>query len=205
MPRKKLIYTSDYPYHVMSRSNNKEWFYISQVDMWRIFNQQLQKMIQTHGLLVHAYVLMSNHYHMVVSVSEASNLGVVMRDFQRNIAKIINKKTGRVNHVFGGPYKACLITTCDDYARVLKYVYRNPVEARVTEFSQDYSFSSLTDPLTPLCSPASGIASKVPNRNCFDWLAAEEGEQYNFETMKGLMKTKFKESKRSECCKVAQK
>ena len=67
MPRKKLIRTDLYPYHVYGRANNKEIFYIPLCDVWRLSCELFDKVTKDYGAQVHAFVLMPNHYHLLMS------------------------------------------------------------------------------------------------------------------------------------------
>jgi len=111
--------------------------------MWRITTKLLNKASLKYKIHIHAYVLMSNHYHLVASTHEDFNIGKVMCWLQTSISKAVNHKTQRVNHVFGGTYKASLITSPIYFANVIKYVYRNPVKANLCGNVENYKFSTL--------------------------------------------------------------
>ena len=97
VPRKKLIYTDEYPYHVMARSNNREWFYVSKEDAWNIFVSEVNRTISRQGTLIHSFVLMDNHYHMLISATEENDLGTVMRELQGRVSRRINRTSKRIN------------------------------------------------------------------------------------------------------------
>ena len=142
MPRKHLIRTSDVPYHVTARSNNKEFFYLDTITLWDIFMESMSKAKKQFNCNFHAFVLMSNHYHLLVSTPE-SNLDLVMNYLQREIARIANKKSSRINHFFGGPYKWTMICEEAYYWNALKYIFRNPIRAGLCEDVLSYKYSSL--------------------------------------------------------------
>ncbi len=89
-----------------------------------------------------AFVLMSNHYHLIALFPHC-NIGSAMNYLQREVSRSIGKRSGRINHVFGGRYKPCLIANTQYLEHVYKYVYRNPVEAGMCERVQEYPFSTL--------------------------------------------------------------
>ncbi|HWU43741.1 MAG TPA: hypothetical protein VN132_09895, partial [Bdellovibrio sp.] len=99
----------------------------------------------------YAFVLMSNHYHMIASCSAEHNLGEVMAWLQRSISKAINARTHRINHIFGGPYKACLIRHPAHFASVFKYVLRNPLQAEIVDDVKKYPFSTFTRKSVEVC------------------------------------------------------
>jgi putative transposase len=142
MPRRNLIRSDVYPYHVTNRSNNKEFFYLEKSEVWKIFLEVLSEIEQRYCCQIHAFVLMSNHYHILMSTPKA-NIGESMKYFHREVAKQANKKMGRNNHFFGGRYKWSLITTENYYWNCVKYILRNPVRAKICNKVEDYEFSTL--------------------------------------------------------------
>lgn len=143
MPRTKHIYTHKFPYHIVARSNNKEFFPLPLDSLWKIFIQKLKIISETYSFRVHAFVLMSNHYHLVGSCSEEHPLGFVMNWFQTQVAKEVNLVSGRINHTFGGRYKACLITNHIYYYQAIRYVYQNPVRSGLVHQVENYPYSTI--------------------------------------------------------------
>ena len=142
MPRKNLIRTGVFPYHVCARSNNREWFYAPLAKVWETFEEYLCKIQDVHGVDIHAFVLMSNHFHLLISTPQ-SNLDSAMLYLMREVCRSINRSSNRINHLFGGPYKWSVIYSAFKYDHALKYVYRNPVKAQLCQFVEDYPYSSL--------------------------------------------------------------
>jgi len=66
MPRKNLIRTNLYPYHVTIRSNNKEWFDLPREIVWKICLRAMVLANQKHPVRIQAFVLMANHYHLLI-------------------------------------------------------------------------------------------------------------------------------------------
>jgi len=145
MPRRRLILTDQFPYHITSRANNKKFFTIPLPQLWSIFNEIFSYLIKEYQINIHSFVLMDNHYHLIVSTPN-SDLSAVMTYLNRETAKRANKFTGQINHFFGGKYKWSVITTEFYYLNALKYVFQNPVDAKICKNVQDYSFSSLNVP-----------------------------------------------------------
>lgn len=141
MPRKLLIKTSDFPYHVTNRSNNKEFFYLPSPQLWQICLEVLTEVEKQFGCHLHAFVLMSNHYHLLISTPH-SNIGDAMKYFHREIARQANREAGRINHFFGGRYKWSVISEEDYYWNSVKYIFRNPVSANLCQRVEEYPYSS---------------------------------------------------------------
>ncbi|MBM4316624.1 MAG: hypothetical protein FJ116_04000 [Deltaproteobacteria bacterium] len=193
MPRRPLILTNKFPYHVTSRSNNKEWFYIPTEEVWNIFSSCLLKVAQDYRVHHFAFVLMSNHFHLILE-TPCENLGDVMRDLLTNISKNIQKPANRINHVFGGRYKWSLLDSPYATAYVLKYVLRNPIRAGVVERAENYPFSSLAlDTELPMVSGFNSLWSMVPkDRNdLLAWINKPTAVPLEKQISFGLRKAKF--------------
>ncbi|MEQ1664357.1 MAG: transposase [Bdellovibrionales bacterium] len=144
MARKKLIVTDQFPYHITNRSNNKDFFYLELDKLWEITAESLRTLQNEYGCIIHAFVLMSNHYHLIISTPKL-NLSQAMHYFHCEVARISNRKSNRINHFFGTRYKWCLISHENYYWNAVKYIFRNPIKAQFCEKVQDYKFSSLND------------------------------------------------------------
>lgn len=142
MARTPLIRNTIYPYHLIARSNNKEWFYLPLWEVWRLFLKILVRQPVRDTLQVHAFVLMSNHFHLLAS-SRDGHIDKTMQYLLREVSRNVNYKAHRINHLFGGPYKWSLITTPTYYSLCLKYIYQNPVRAGICPRAEDYTYSSL--------------------------------------------------------------
>ena len=142
MARKLLIRTSESPYHITGRSNNKDFFYVDMETLWEIFMLAMAQAKVLFNCDFHAFVLMSNHYHLLISTPE-NNIDKVMEHIQREVAKKANRKATRINHFFGGPYKWSLIYEENYYWNAIKYIFRNPIRAGLGSTVADYNYSSL--------------------------------------------------------------
>lgn len=142
MPRKPIQRSNEHYYHLTARSNNKENFFLPVEAVWEIMLNQLGLLQKEHRLKIVAFVLMNNHFHLLMMTPE-EDIDRIMYFFMKNVTLKIQKSSGRINKVFGGRYKGCLI---DNHAYLLnayKYIYRNPVAAGICEIVEDYPFSSL--------------------------------------------------------------
>ena len=142
MPRKPLIRTSDYPYHIYARSNNRENFFIPIRDVWEIIMAEIRTVNKRYLAQVHAFVLMLNHFHMIMTTPN-ENIDAIMNYLLREVSRKVGRYSRRINHIFGGPYRWSLIQNEAYYAHVYRYVYRNPVVVSMSERVEEYPFSSL--------------------------------------------------------------
>lgn len=185
--------TNMFPYHVVARTNNHEFFKSHLGACWNVFSNELYDASEKRGLKIHAFVLMSNHFHLIASTTD-KDLGFVMNRLMTNTSNKLNAFAGTRNHIFGGRYKGCLITTGFYFANCLKYVYRNPVKAKLVERVEDYSYSSIVGvhlgfPVSP-CSLAKNI---LPGdfQKLLNWFNQGFENQHDSSIGKGLVKTEF--------------
>ena len=195
MPRKPLIYTDEHPYHVVARSNNKDWFYIPKPETWFIFKQCLNEAQKRFNFKIYLFVLMDNHYHLIAQCSDKSNLGEVMGWLQKTVSKNINSRAGKINHVFGGTYKGCLIQHPHHFAAVYKYVARNPVEAGLCSNVESYPFLTLNNHAIKVEASNEWFASIPSNRkDTLSWLNNQFDPDERFQIKAALQKTVFQET-----------
>lgn len=142
MPRPPRQKTSDFPYHISARCTNREWFKIPLPEVWKIFEDYLWSAHHFYGLRTHAFVLMSNHFHLIAS-TPSENLDACMRHLMTETSRQIGKRARRINQVYGAPYHASLIRDSIYLEHCHKYVYRNPVQAKICQRAEDYPYSTL--------------------------------------------------------------
>ena len=142
MPRAKRVLQSTYPYHVTLRSINKMPFEMKMGQMWKASSQLLNHCSQSFSVQIHSFVLMPNHYHMIVRTPLA-NISTFMCYFNRELSREIGYETGRINQKFGARYHSSIIGSLIYYRTVYRYVYRNPVAASICRRAEVYPYSTL--------------------------------------------------------------
>lgn len=149
MPRPLIIRSETHPYHVSSRSNNKEFFPIPIDEVWDVMMMELNRAHKEFGLAVHAFVLMGNHFHLLCHTPNG-NLDQIMHSFLRNTSVKINKRADSINHLWGGRYRWSLIESQAYYFQVYRYIFQNPIRANICKRVEDYPYSSLKSVPFPL-------------------------------------------------------
>ena len=124
----------EYPgavYHVMLRGNNFQSIYETDTDRRR-FLQTLEEVCEQTGWRVHAFVMMSNHYHLLLETPEA-NLVAGMKWFQGTYTQRFNSLNKRRGHLYQGRYKALIIEPdeSDCFVTVGTYIHLNPFRAQI--------------------------------------------------------------------------
>lgn len=112
-------------YHVTCRGNERKAVFRDDTDR-KIFLEKLALSLEIYHVTLHAYVLMPNHFHLVVRTAEA-NLSECMRHFNISYTAAFNRKHRRVGHLYQGRYKAFLVDADSYLLELSRYVHLNPV------------------------------------------------------------------------------
>ena len=127
-------------YHVMSRGNARQPIFLDDIDRHSFF-KNLERCIELHNLICHAYCLMDNHYHLLLETPDG-NLSSAMRDVNGNYTQWFNTRHERVGHVLQGRYKAHVIEKEPYLLEVVRYIVNNPVRANLVTHPKDWKWSS---------------------------------------------------------------
>lgn len=146
MARQRPPYSPEALYHITARCTNKEWFSIPLDQVWTIMSNYLFFLHHAFGCEIHSFVLMNNHFHLLMR-SPHEELGVVMNYFMRETSRCIGFNAERINQVYGGPYHASVIVNDRQLENVYRYVYQNPMRAKIVETPEQYRYSSLQQKL----------------------------------------------------------
>ena len=112
-------------YHVTARGNERKAIFRDEWDRFR-FLKLLSELTERFGTKTHAYVLMGNHYHLMLETPEA-NLSRTMQWLGVSYTVGFNRRHGRVGHLFQGRFKAQIIEDDHGWQEVARYVHLNPV------------------------------------------------------------------------------
>jgi putative transposase len=123
-------------YHVTMRGNERRPIFRDDRDRGR-FLERLATIVGRYRLVLHAYVLMRNHYHLLVETPEA-NLSRAMRQLNGVYTQDFNRRHHRVGHLFQGRYKALLVEKDSYLLELSRYIHLNPV--RVGEVGDPVAF-----------------------------------------------------------------
>ncbi len=140
MSRPLRIEFPDALYHVTSRGDRREPIFVDDGDRVA-FLEVLAQACERMDVAVYAYCLMGNHYHLVIT-THRPNLSVFMRQLNGVFTQRVNRRHGKVGHVFQGRFKAILVDRQAYFLEVCRYVELNPVRARMVKAPQDWAWSS---------------------------------------------------------------
>lgn len=141
-------------YHVINRGNYRADIFKT-VGAKAAFETCLFEAAMKSGWVLHAYVIMSNHYHLALETPEG-NLVAGMQWLQATFANRFNKLRGERGHLFQGRYKALVVEEGEPLAQVCHYIHLNPVRAGLVEAGRlrDYRHSSYWHLWQPKTRPA---------------------------------------------------
>lgn len=193
MPRKQLIRTKYYPYHVCTRSNNKEWFRIPLDQVWQFCLESLVHSLSRCPVKIHALILMQNHYHLLLTTPNA-DIDTFMYFFNKALADRLRVQSKRINRVFGGPYNWCLVDHQNYLYNVVRYIFQNPVRAGICKKVQEYPYSTLIEKNLPI-KIDDLLEVQISNPEMLKWLNQLPPASENEVIKKGLRRKSFAPAK----------
>ena len=141
MPRKARMFLPDVPCHVISRGNNRDaCFYCD--DDYLFYLECLSKACNKHQVYVHAYVLMTNHVHLLLTPTSETGIPNVMQSIGRRYVHYINNTYKRSGTLWEGRYKASMVDAENYLLACYRYIELNPVRASMVIHPGDYRWSS---------------------------------------------------------------
>lgn len=142
MPRRNLIRQREFPYHVITRTNDRQWFPLPMYQVWDLCKEAFVYAQSKCSVEINCFILMSNHYHLILTTPN-EDIDKFMRFFNSHLSRSIAKYSGKTNHKFSNRYRWSIINNENYLKNVYRYIYQNPVRAQITESCGDYPYSSL--------------------------------------------------------------
>ena len=141
MPRPKRLNLPGVPQHVTQRGNNRQACFFEDAD-YRLYLSLLAVACQRHQCAVHAYVLMTNHVHLLITPEFAEGVSLVMRDLGRDYVRQVNKAYRRTGTMWEGRFKSSLVDRENYCLSCYRYIELNPVRAHMVAHPRKYPWSS---------------------------------------------------------------
>ena len=141
MARQPRIDIAGYPQHLIQRGNNRQACFFSDEDR-RCYLNWVQSSAKKYGACVHAYVLMSNHVHLLATGRHRGALGSMMQSLGRRYVRYVNSKYNRTGTLWEGRFKSSLIESDRYLLACYRYIELNPVRAGIVRFPNQYRWSS---------------------------------------------------------------
>ena len=141
MPRKRRFYQPGVPVHVFQRGYNREPVFFDDED-YLAYLRFLKSSADALGCLVHAYVLMTNHVHLLVTPKTADSISLLFQSIGRHFVPYINKTYQRRGSLWEGRHKGNILESEDYFLICMSYIEMNPVRAGMVEHPAQYRWSS---------------------------------------------------------------
>jgi putative transposase len=141
MARLGRYFIRDQVLHVIQRGNNRQAIFFAPED-YLAYRFWLAEAAKKYGCAVHAYVLMTNHVHLLVTPGSAESLPRMMQSLGRRYVRYVNRLYRRTGTLWEGRYRAAPIDSDEHFISCCRYIELNPVRARMVAHPGDYRWSS---------------------------------------------------------------
>jgi len=141
MARQPRLALPGYPHHVIQRGNNRQPIVLDETDRRMLYSLWLEES-QRHKVAVNAYVLLDNHFHMLLTPPSDEAMSLMMQSVGRSYVRYFNKRHNRSGTLWEGRYKSSLIDSEGYLLTCMAYIDLNPVRAGLAESAEDFSWSS---------------------------------------------------------------
>ena len=141
MPRKPRFYLPAAPAHIVQRGNCRQATFFADEDCLTYLGW-LRDGSRLHGCAVHAYVLMTNHVHLLVTPQQADSISKLIQFVGRHYVTYVNHRYAKSGTLWEGRHKGSVISSDDYLLACMRYIELNPVRAGMVAAPGDYRWSS---------------------------------------------------------------
>ncbi|MCK5477617.1 MAG: transposase [Methylococcales bacterium] len=141
MARLPRIVIPNQPLHIIHRGNNRQDIFKSEEDLVRI-KEDIKLSLLKSGCALHAYVIMTNHLHLLLTPTDKKQLTIFMQSMANRYVRYFNAKNNRTGTIWEGRFKSCLIDSEHYLFTLYKYIEMNPLKAGMVKSLIDYKWSS---------------------------------------------------------------
>jgi putative transposase len=141
MPRRRRIDLPGIPQHIVQRGNNRGVCFFSNDDRFAYLHLLL-KHARTLCVDVHAYVLMTNHVHLLATARQHGAISTLMQDIGREYVQLVNATNRRSGTLWEGRFYSCLVDSERYLLTCMRYIELNPIRACMVDDPADYPWSS---------------------------------------------------------------
>ncbi len=141
MARMPRLFVEGFAQHVIQRGNNRSVCFFCEAD-YAFYLQKLKQAADAQNVQIHAYVLMTNHVHLLVTGPDAQAIPNMMQSLGRCYVRYINLTYQRTGTLWEGRYKSSLVDTSSYFLTLSRYIELNPVRAHMVVLPGEYPWSS---------------------------------------------------------------
>ncbi len=141
MPRRARLSLPGIPWHIIQRGNNRSVCFYAEEDYF-FYLHHLHELATRFGCSVHAYVLMTNHVHLLLTPETADGVALLMKNLGQRYVQYVNHVYRRSGTLWEGRFRSCLTQTEDYVLACYRYIELNPVRSAMVRHPRDYRWSS---------------------------------------------------------------
>jgi putative transposase len=141
VPRRARLNLPGVPWHIIQRGNNRAACFYTDADRLRYLDE-LGRLAPRFGCAVHAYVLMTNHVHLLLTPERTDSAALLMKHLGQRYVQYVNRARGRSGTLWEGRFRSCMVQTERYVLACYRYIETNPLRARMVEDPHGYLWSS---------------------------------------------------------------
>lgn len=141
MARLPRLNLPNIPQHVVQRGNNHQACFFAEQD-YLVYLDKLKEYSKKYQVAVHAYVLMTNHVHLLMTPTTEKGVSQLMQSLGRYYVRYVNQTYHRSGTLWEGRYKSTLVNSEQYFLLVSRYIELNPVRAAMVNHPAEYPWSS---------------------------------------------------------------
>ena len=141
MPRRARLSIPGVPWHIIQRGNNRAVCFYAERD-YQFCLHYLKEFAEQFGYAVHAYVLVTNPVHLLLTPHRSDSAALLMKHLGQRYVQYINRTYRRSGTLWEGRFRSCLMQSEDYVLACYPYIELNPVRAGMVTKPQDYRWSS---------------------------------------------------------------
>lgn len=141
MARRARLVLPEVPLHIIQRGNNRHACFLSESD-FRVYLSMLQIAAEDVACTVHAYVLMTNHVHLLLSPVDTTGPSMLMKALDQRYTQYVNRRYRRTGTLWEGRFRSCIVQSERYLLTCQRYIELNPVRAAMVASPREYHWSS---------------------------------------------------------------
>ncbi|HEV7990977.1 MAG TPA: transposase [Gemmatimonadaceae bacterium] len=142
MPRQRRVVIPNVPLHITQRGVDRCPTFLADAD-FAFYRRTLGDALAVARCSVHAYVLMTNHVHLLVTPMDRGGPAKMMRMIGRRYVRYFNDRYGRTGTLWEGRFRSTLVESAHHFFACSRYIEQNPVRAQIAREPRDYTWSSV--------------------------------------------------------------
>jgi putative transposase len=141
MPRRSRMTVAEVPVHIIQRGNNRGACFFADED-YALYLAHLQELTAKFECALHAYCLMTNHVHLLLTPQRAQGCALLMKNLGQRYVQHVNRAYRRSGTLWEGRFRSCLVQSESYLLACHRYIELNPVRAAMTSHPRQYRWSS---------------------------------------------------------------